>query len=439
MAVGGDVGPDGVKDGTMSLRAYEVPDAASAAFGNFSYAGGMISTQESHDQLYGYWEVGLRINELDKGTHFTLALFPQDNSWPPEIDLMELVYNNANQDSKPPSQWYSNAHGGGAGAQMHSKGDWEGWHKIGFEWTASTLRWTYDDVVVREEPNYINKPMYFVAAWEVGSYWSGAPNPGDGMLGDVELDYVRTYEASPGASGKDVPEGYKLAWGDEFNKSSIGTDSGDKFAPYFTGWNSRRIVGNNDQAIKVADDERASSGGGTYGEALAATGDYGDGPYFHHYNMPAASPPTTSPPPSGKPVKIKVVASGDSGGGDANDGPQPKMVLLVDGDQVGDAIAVKAKHEKDKWQTVKFKADISDAHEVAIKYVNDWSHPVGTSDILDDSDRNLYIDQIKIGKSSLTAEQGEFVNDSGGRKTGSEDLPGNGSLVFDVDKLVHSG
>lgn len=69
-------GPDGVADGTLQLRAYPVPESVRGDFWGFPYAAGMISTEKSHEALYGYWEVALQVDSLGKGQHFAMWLLP---------------------------------------------------------------------------------------------------------------------------------------------------------------------------------------------------------------------------------------------------------------------------------------------------------------------------------------------------------------------------
>lgn len=450
MKIGDDMGPDGLRDGTLALRAYRLPEEARSEFWGFPNAAGMLSTQNSHSQTYGYWEAAFRINSLEKGMHLALWLMPADNSWPPEIDILEIVNNDPNGSDGQLGEWGSNVHGGGGGLQFDQVSDWQGWHKVGLEATPTSLRWFYDGVLVREEANFIHKSMYFLTTWEIGSRWSGAPDQDLTTPGEIEFDYVRAYQAKPGANEAGAPEGYALTWSDDFNQPSVGTDADDNFAPYFTGWGVRHLAGNGDQTIKVADDERAKSGTKTYGQALAETGLYGDDPSFHDYRTPAdvptlpvSPPPVATPfvppsPPVAEVTEVAVTVSGDAAGSAGTGGPEARFVLLVDGVRTGSAATVTASHEEGLWQTISFDAgiDLSGAATIGVEFINDWANWKPGIGVIDGQDRNLYLDHIQFGDTTLQAEEGRFSYASGGGARGTQLLASNGTLNFELEMIV---
>lgn len=443
-----EAGPDGILDGTLQLRAYPVPPSVRSEFRGFPYAAGMLSTEKSHQALYGYWEVALRIGSLGKGHHFALWLLPQDDTWPPGIDMLEIAHTDPRGGDGPLSQWYNNAHGSGRGLEVDTVTGPRDWHTVGFEWTKSTMRCYYGGVLIREQPNYVNKPMYFLATWEIGGKWPGDPNSTTPWPAQVELDYVRYFAPSAGANQAGAPPGYTLAWKDDFNTPSIGVGGGKNFAPYFVDWNVRHLASNEDEAIKVANGEPARSGTRTYGEVLASTGLYGQGPFFHHYTTPqAGSPspapsptpspsptPAPAPSPSGKTGTLTIVASGEPDGGSANNGPYPRFDLLVDGNLVRSSIAVTADKDKGQWQTIELDTglDLAKAKTVAVRFTNDWANWKAGVGVINGEDRNLWIDKIIIAGKSFEAENGIFRYPSGGTTKGSELLATNGTLELDI-------
>jgi Glycosyl hydrolases family 16 len=57
------------------------------------------------------------------------------------------------------------------------------------------------------------------------------------------------------------PMGYQLVWQDEFDSLNLGAPStGAKWLPYFARWNARHLDGNQDQAVKMGDQERRADG-----------------------------------------------------------------------------------------------------------------------------------------------------------------------------------
>jgi hypothetical protein len=178
--------------GTLKLRAYPLTDEMRPEFWGFPYVASMISAALAPGQLYGYWEIRARIGAIGKGQHLALWLLPDDGSWPPEIDILEIVGTNS-------KQFTANIHvpGGEAAPPMTfypEPASADGFHVFGFEWTPSMMRWTVDGKVVREHQNYFSdKRLYLLTSWEIGSNWPGKPDASTPWPAEVEIDYVRVY------------------------------------------------------------------------------------------------------------------------------------------------------------------------------------------------------------------------------------------------------
>jgi serralysin len=117
-------------------------------------------------------------------------LLPDDNSWPPEIDMLEVV--GQHQDLI-----FVNAHGSGRTMTTHQVSSiTDDWYVVGFLWTPTTMRWTINGKVVREHPNFITgKNLYMLMSWEIGSNWPGKPNGSTKWPAEVLVDYVRIYRS----------------------------------------------------------------------------------------------------------------------------------------------------------------------------------------------------------------------------------------------------
>lgn len=172
---------------TLRLRAYPL-GADAGAFGGFPYVASMLSGERVHAQRYGYWETRLRLNRFGRGHHLAVWLLPSDGSWPPEIDIVEVV-------GQDPATFHTNAHGSPVGlVSYRAPNGATGWHTFGFEWTPSVMRWTCEGRVVREQASYIaDKDLYFLVSWEIGSRWPGPADASTPWPGEVELDHVRIY------------------------------------------------------------------------------------------------------------------------------------------------------------------------------------------------------------------------------------------------------
>lgn len=191
--VGGGNGPLGIElheltgDSTLKLYGMPTPPEKLANVEGFPYIAGMISGQQSFSQTYGYFEIRCRF-ELGKGHHWALWLVPADNSWPPEIDMAEIV-------SLDPSVVHMNAHGADPGVPMTDipNVDTSAFHTYGFEWTESTLTFYLDGVEQKRAPNYIHKPMYLMISPEIGGEWPGLPDETTQWPMLCEIDFIRIY------------------------------------------------------------------------------------------------------------------------------------------------------------------------------------------------------------------------------------------------------
>lgn len=177
------------KGGALALRAYRLPAGLRPQFWNFPYVAGMISSEGSYAQRYGYWEVRLRLENVGRGTHFAVWLLPTDGRWPPEIDLLEVV-------GQHPNTVFVNAHGESPDRPISQKqvaNLAQSWTTVGFLRTPTTMRWTVNGMMVREHNNYTQKDLYLLMSWEVGTHWAGATSTSTVWPGQVSIDYVRIY------------------------------------------------------------------------------------------------------------------------------------------------------------------------------------------------------------------------------------------------------
>lgn len=195
----------GVSGGTLKMRSYPIPSQYYTQFTSRDvatpYAASMISTEKSFAQQYGYFEVRAKMNAISQGQHFALWLVPQDGSYPPEIDMLESVYDpnylhlgllsGANSHGEVPDvpMTFFSPLGGFLGV----------WHTYGFLWTETHMSWYVDGVLVRSHPNFATKPMYIMATWEIGSNWPGPVGASSAWPAEIEFDYMRIY-ALPSAT-----------------------------------------------------------------------------------------------------------------------------------------------------------------------------------------------------------------------------------------------
>jgi beta-glucanase (GH16 family) len=184
---------------TLKLYGRVIPRSIRPQYYDFPYVAGMISTERSHAQTYGYWEARARLTNTSKGHHWAMWLVPEDGSWPPEIDMVEVT-------GKDPKTFYLNAHGTGKDELVwFSPDNPSGWHTFGFLWTQSDLVWYVDGVERKRIDNYINKPMYWLISPEIGNSWAGPTDNSTVWPMEAEVDYVRVYKLDAASNDVTAP------------------------------------------------------------------------------------------------------------------------------------------------------------------------------------------------------------------------------------------
>ena len=178
-------------DGTLSIQAR--PSTNPEIYG-YQYTSGMISTQATFAQTYGYFEMRAAMPAA-AGAWPAFWLLPADGSWPPELDVMETL------SSDPRAAW-TTEHSGLNGDHVSSgqaafvPDTADGFHTYGVLWTATNLNWYIDGVEVfhTATPADMNKPMYMIANLALGG-WGGAIDQA-ALPAEMKIDYIRAYSVA---------------------------------------------------------------------------------------------------------------------------------------------------------------------------------------------------------------------------------------------------
>jgi beta-glucanase (GH16 family) len=162
------------------------------------YASGMISsgpTQSSplkFDFQYGYYEARVKI-PAGQGLWPAFWTGNGDLSWPPEMDVMEILGNH-------PDTWYGTVHYlDPAGTHQSDGTSWVGpdfskdWHSFGIDWQPGKLVWYVDGVAqktVTAASEVQSKRAYLMANLAVGGSWPGNPDNTTPFPADYQVDYI---------------------------------------------------------------------------------------------------------------------------------------------------------------------------------------------------------------------------------------------------------
>lgn len=196
------VNPFSIHDGVLDITAaHATPGVETPAGSGLSWTSGIITTYKSFSQLYGYFEVKA---QLPSGQGFWPAfwLLPADNTWPPELDIFEVLGND-------PTTLYASTHTmesgkkGGTGAAVTVSDTSTAFHTYAVNWQADYITWYVDGAAVARAatPADMHKPMYMLLNLAVGDTgsWPGATNASTPSEGHMLIDYVRAYTDKPPA------------------------------------------------------------------------------------------------------------------------------------------------------------------------------------------------------------------------------------------------
>ncbi|MGH2390678.1 MAG: glycoside hydrolase family 16 protein [Chloroflexota bacterium] len=159
----------------------------------FNYRSGIITSYKSFNLKYGYVEVRAKVPQ-GQGFWPAVWLAPHDESWPPEIDILEI------QGAKPHTNLMTN-HFLKASAPAQTDHSWtgpdfsKGFHTFGLEWSPKQITWYIDGVErFRTRVGIPSKPMYLIANLAVGGDWVRSPDAATRFPGYLEITYIRVYQ-----------------------------------------------------------------------------------------------------------------------------------------------------------------------------------------------------------------------------------------------------
>ena len=210
-------------DGLLVLTASRSVTPASACKGapsGLPFTSGMVTTAgcrayekseackqlKPFSQAYGYFEIRARLPK-GKGLWPAFWLVPFDGSWPPEIDIMEML-------GHTPSIVYHTYHYFDA-AGVRQKADTSNETKdfsasfstFGIDWRPGLLIWYVDgkESFRFSGPGITSKDMYLLLNLAVGGYWPGDPDQATPFPSTMAIDYIRVYERISDGSPDELP------------------------------------------------------------------------------------------------------------------------------------------------------------------------------------------------------------------------------------------
>lgn len=182
------------KDGILQIRCENKPTFYDGE--KRDYRSGMMTTYRKFSQTFGKFEIRCRVPH-GQGLWPAFWLLPEPLSWPPEIDILEILGHETDRVYLS-NHWINKRDPeGDSGSQT---GEFKGpdfskdFHTFGIEWESGEIRWYIDgELRHQSRKNVPEKPMYLLVNLAVGG-WAKAPDSSTMFPATFEVDYVRVWE-----------------------------------------------------------------------------------------------------------------------------------------------------------------------------------------------------------------------------------------------------
>ncbi len=165
------IDPFKVSNGILSIVARRTPAEVKDLLFNNDYVSGILTTQKSFSQKYGYFEIRSKI-PLGIGVWPAFWLLANDGGWPPEIDVMEGRGQRPG-DLVMTTHWRIPATGfvEHCGFDFSVPNAWADFHNYGVLWEHDRLVYFIDRKAVSEikAPSSFEDPMYMIVNLAMGS------------------------------------------------------------------------------------------------------------------------------------------------------------------------------------------------------------------------------------------------------------------------------
>lgn len=162
---------------------------------NRNYTSGAIHTKDKFSFQYGKVEMRAKIPS-GQGIFPAFWMLPNvDDTWLPEIDIMEMVGHNPDEIWMV-VHWLDNEGNLTNVAKSHIGTDYSNsFHTYGIEWSPEKITWFIDEEELFSTSVFVPQvEMYLYLNTAVGGDWPGSPDETTIFPQYFEVDYVRVYQ-----------------------------------------------------------------------------------------------------------------------------------------------------------------------------------------------------------------------------------------------------
>lgn len=185
------INPFSVQNGVVAISANPTPAQDQSALWSYKYTSGLLTTETSFAQQYGYFEVRAELPE-GKGMWPAFWLSPVGGGWPPELDIFEHLGGET---------LYQTSHSGIGGANVEQANAvymsdlTTGFHTFGALWTAEKITWYVDGVATfsTATPADMDKSMFIQLNLAIGGNFPGNADATTQFPANLKIDYVHVY------------------------------------------------------------------------------------------------------------------------------------------------------------------------------------------------------------------------------------------------------
>ncbi|MBR0697911.1 Ig-like domain-containing protein [Bradyrhizobium lablabi] len=182
--------PFSIQDGHLVITAQPLPSSDAAYVGGHQFSSGMISTQNSFVQTYGYFQMTATLSGTPGAWPAFWMLPTNPHGLATELDVLEGLGTHPDQ-----------SHWGLRSSTTPDQGYWSntanltaGQHTFAVEWTPYTLTFFVDGAEVGQvaTPSDMNTAMYMIANLAMGGSWAGNATPD--ATANVSIDSITAYQ-----------------------------------------------------------------------------------------------------------------------------------------------------------------------------------------------------------------------------------------------------